>query len=570
MTTVIETDVLVIGGGGAASRAAIEAHRSGAKTTIVVKGRFGMRGLRGTGATSYSRTNFIYFPIAGREVGPDEECEVIYRRIIQAGLGLADRNLARALVEDGRKVRETLEKWGVVHPPTEAPSVFAEGISRWIDPMPGLGHVVRASGDIKVIEHSMITDLLIQDGMCVGAMGIGEKTGEPFMVKAHSTIIGTGGNAQLFRAHFHPSCVTGDGYALGYNAGAELMNMEFMQVFPTTGYPTSNHLSWVVWEEPPKIVNANGEEFIQNYLPDGVTYEECVKQHCTHGPFSTSDLSKYIEVATVNEIKAGRGNEHDACYIDINALKRISELYQQWFSYRGIDFDKEYSEFSAAHHCSNGGLRIDENGQTTIPGLYAAGEAATGSHGADRLGGAMMALSQIFGRRAGIHAAETAKGKRLPDVTAVATEPQAKRISQLKESKGDQKPSSLVKMLQKITWENLLVVRNDEGLREVLAEIDRIRNELMPSLSIETPQELTQALELTNLLQVGEIMTNAALMRTESRGGFYRDDYTERDDANWAQVITIKKSDEKMEFEKVKIDPEWSDNPDDFGKGFWG
>ena len=98
-----------------------------------------MRGLRGTGATSYSRTNFIYFPIAGREVSADEECEVVYRRIIQAGLGLADRKLARALVEDGREVRESLEKYGVVHPPTEAPSVFVEGISRWIDPMPGLG-----------------------------------------------------------------------------------------------------------------------------------------------------------------------------------------------------------------------------------------------------------------------------------------------------------------------------------------------------------------------------------------------------------------------------------------------
>jgi len=570
MTMTIETDVLVVGGGGAASRAAIEAHLANAKTTIVVKGRFGMRGLRGTGATSYSRTNFIYFPVAGKTVSPAEESEVIYKRIIQAGQGLADRKLAQVLVEDGREVRRTLEKWGLVHPPTEAPSVFAEGISRWIDPMPGLGNIVRASDDIKVLEHSMITDLLIQEGICIGAIGIGEKSGETFIVKANSTILATGGDAQLFRVNFHPSCVTGDGYAAGYNAGAELVNMEFMQVFPSTVYPTSNHLSWVVWEEMPRIVNVNGDEFIQNYLPEGVTVKDCMDQHCTHGPFSTSDLSKFIEVATVKEINAGRGNEHDACYIDINALKRISELYHQWFEYRGVDFTKHYSEFSVGHHCSNGGLKINENGQTTIPGLYAVGETATGPHGADRLGGSMMAFCQIFGKRAGKHAAESAKSNRVPELKRSTTEPHKHRISELEESKGDQQPSSLINLLQKIAWENLLVVRSKNGLNEVLDEIGRIRDELMLRLTINNQQELIRALELGNLIQVGEMVARGALMRTESRGGHYRDDFPERDDTNWAQVITIKKYGETMQFEKVKIDPEWSDNPDDFGQGFWG
>ena len=153
-----------------------------------------------------------------------------------------------------------------------------------------------------------------------------------------------------------------------------------------------------------------------------------------------------------------------------------------------------------------------------------------------------MALSQIFRKKSRPTCrTRLPKENRFPEVESrQRRDPQIKRILKLKESKGNQKPSSLVKMLQKITWENLLVVRDDAGLKDVLVEIDRIRNELMPSLSIESPQELTQALELTNLLQVGEIMTNAALLRTESRGGFYRDDYTERDDANWAHVLIIK------------------------------
>jgi succinate dehydrogenase/fumarate reductase flavoprotein subunit len=436
--------------------------------------------------------------------------------------------------------------------------------------MPGLAHVVRASGDIFVFEHSMVTDLLIQDGVCIGALGVGEKDGEPFIIKAHSTILATGGDAQLFRVNFHPSCITGDGYAMGYHAGAELMNMEFMQVFPSTVYPSSNHLSWVVWEEQPRIVNGSGEEYIHKYLPEGVTVGECMEHHSIHGPFSTSDSAKYIEVATVKEVKAGRGNEHDACFIDINALKRISELYQQWFSYRGIDFSKEYSDFSVGHHCSNGGLRIDEHGRTSIPGLYAVGETATGPHGADRLGGSMMAFCQIFGRRAGKHAASAAKAKSFPLLTNSTTELQIERISELKERKGDQNPSDLIKRLQKIAWENLLVVRSEEGLNEVLGEINRIRTELAPCLSVKNPAELVQSLELTNLLEVGEMVTRAALMRTESRGGHYRDDFPERDDAEWARVITVKKVKGEMRLDTVRLDPDWSDSPDDFGKGFWG
>lgn len=569
MVEVIETDVLVVGGGGAAARSAIEAHQAGAKTTLAVKGRFGLRGLRGTGATSYARTNYLYFPVAGRRVKSDEECEITYKRIIQAGLGLANRRLARVLVDDGLEVRRTLEKWGVVQPPTEYPPINPEGISRWIDPMPGLANVIRGGREITVLEHMMVTNLLLQDGKCVGAIGINEESGEPFLLKAGSTILATGGDAQLFRVNFHPSCVTGDGYAMGYNAGAELMNMEFMQVFPATAYPTFNHLSWVIWEVNPKICNVNGEEFIQNYLPKGVTTEECLEHHSKHGPFSTSDVGKYLEISIVKEIKAGRASEHDACYLEVSALKRLARLYHQWFSYRGIDFSKEYVELSVGHHCSNGGLRIDEYGQTTIPGLYAVGETAAGPYGADRLGGSMMASCQVFGRRAGRHAAAAAKTRVLPAVGNKVAESQLKRIAELKESKGDQKPLELMKMLKKTAWENLLVVRSKEGLTQLLAEIGRIRNELVPRLSVENAPELVQALELMNLLQVGEIVANAALMRTESRGGHYRDDFPKRDDTNWLQVITVKKVAGKMQLSTVKLDNEWEDRPA-LMEGWWG
>jgi succinate dehydrogenase/fumarate reductase flavoprotein subunit len=583
MTKTIKTDVFVVGGGGAAARSAIEAHRAGARTIIAVKGRFGLSGLRGTGATGYSSPRYLYFPFEGAPVKADEEREIIYKRIIQAGLGLADRCLARILVDEGLQVKRSLDKWGVIHPPTlpgpDTAALYQDtnwgpaypgGISAWIAPMPGLANVIRGVKEITVLEHTMVTDLLVQDGMCLGAIGIDEESGEPLLVEAHSTILATGGDAQLFRVNSHPSCVTGDGYAMGYDAGAELMNMEFMQVFPATAYPTFNILVSAIWEVNPKILNTNKEEFIQNYLPKGVTTEECIRLHSKHGPFSTRDIAKYLEISMVKEINSGRSTEHNACYLEVSALKRLPQRIQQWLIYRGIDFTKEYTEISVAHQCSNGGLRIDEYGQTMIPGLYAVGETASGPHGADRLGGGMMAFCQVFGRRAGKHAAAAAKTKSLPTVDKQKAESQMKCISDLIESKGDQKPLELMKRLKKITWENLLVVRSKEGLTQVLEQIGLIRNELMPRLCVETARELAQAVELRNLLQVGEIVTKAALMRTESRGGHYRDDFPQRDDTNWLQVITIKKVDGKAQLSTVKLDKEWKAREDHLGEGWWG
>ena len=569
MVKIIEADVLVVGGGAAATRAAIEAHDAGAKTALAVKGRFGLRGLRGTGATSYARVNYLYFPAVSKSVKPDEECEIIYKRIIQAGLGMADRRLVTILVDEGLEVRRTLEKLGVVHPPSQHTPVRPEGISREIDPMPGLANAIRANSEITVLEHTMVTDLLIQDGVCVGTIGIDEESGEPFLVRAGSTILATGGNAQLFRVNFHPSCITGDGYAIGYRAGAELMNMEFMQIFPSTAYPTFNNLSSVVWEVHSKIRNINGEEFVQNYLPKGVTIQECQKQHSRHGPFSTSDVGKYLEISITKEIKAGRVSEHSACYLEVNALKRLPQIYHQWFNYRGIDFNKEYVEISVGHHCSNGGLRIDEHGQTMIPGLYAVGETATGPHGADRLGGGMMAFCQIFGKRAGKHAAVAAKRKGLPRIDNQVAEDHLKRIAKLKESKGDQKPLNLIEMLKKAAWENLLAVRSKGGLSQLLEETRRIHSELIPRLSVESISELVQALELTNLIQVAEVVANAALMRTESRGGHYRDDFHERDDTHWLRTITVKKVEGEMQLGTLKLDEKWEDRPD-LIEGWWG
>jgi fumarate reductase (CoM/CoB) subunit A len=572
MVSEIATDVLVVGGGASGARAALEAHQSGAKVTLAVKGELGVIGVRGAGATGSGAPRYLHlFNSMTKHSTVAEEVESYYQRAIRAGLGIADRHLVRILVDGAIEAKETIDQWGLVLGSDNPDN--PKGIESIITPMPGLANVIRANKGIDVLQHVMVTDLLIEQNVCKGTIAVNEDTGDPFVLKAGAIIIATGGCAQLFRLSFHTPCITGDGYAMGYEAGAELMNMEFEQMFIATAYPAVTMAPYPIWRLQPRVLNAKGKEFIQNYLPKGVTLRECMEMKVSHGPFSTRDASKYLDIAMVKETRAGGANEHNAFYLEVPAKVRTNpELlfpeFWDWYAYRGIDFSKDYVEINVAHQCSNGGFKIDENGQTTIPGLYAVGESATGAYGADRLGGAMMTSCQVFGARAGRQAALTAKERGVSSIDKKLVENKLERITNLKGCKGNQRPFEVKKILQKKAWDNLLAVRSKESLNEILQEIERIREDVFPRLSIGNTRDLVAALELKNLLIVGEVIANAGMKRTESRGSHYREDFPERDDSNWQQAITVRRVDGMMRLDTVKIDDRWK--RDEAELGWWG
>ena len=572
MASEIQTDVLVVGGGASGARAALEAHRSGAKVTLAVKGELGVMGVRGAGATGSGAPRYLHlFNSMVKHSSITEEAESYYQRAIRAGLGIANRGLTRILVDGASEAKQALDQWGLVLGSDNPDN--PNGIESIITPMPGLANVIRANKEIDVLQHMMVTDLLTEQNICRGAIAVDEETGDLCVLKAGAIIIATGGCAQLFRLSFHPTCITGDGYAMGYEAGAELMNMEFEQMFIATAYPAVTMAPYPVWGLHPRVLNAKGQEFIQNYLPQDVTIDECMDRKMTHGPFSTRDVSKYIDIAMVMETKAGRANEHNAFYLEVpDKVRRNPDLlfpeFGDWYAYRGVDFSKDYVEINVAHQCSNGGFRIDENGQTTLSGLYAVGESATGPYGADRLGGAMMTSCQVFGARAGRHAASTAKTRGTPGIDKDLLASKLEGILRLKGGKGGQKPGEVKKVLQKKAWENLLVVRSKENLNEILQEIERIISDVRPGLCIENGRDLVAALELKNLLLVGKVVAHAALKRTESRGSHYREDFPERDDSGWTQAVRIRKVDGRMQLDTLKVDERWK--ADEAELGWWG
>lgn len=566
----VKTDVLVIGGGGAAARAAFEAVINGARVILATKGSFGAVGTRGAGATAGGASAASVFATPGW-TGSVSEIEkrisymavpppdLAYRNIIQAGLGMADPELVRVLIEDAVPARQALLDLGATF---DEPGMRSHGVPL----MAALVMEIRRR-DITVMPRTMIVRLLVKDGECCGAVGINEITGEAVAISAGATIIGTGGDANLFMLNLGTSCTTGDGYVLAYEAGAELMNLEFKQIFLGTIYPTRNMLTRPL---PPgaRLTNSDGEEFLAGYLHDVVSPEDCMAQRNRHNPFSTRDeLSRYVDFAIIGEVKAGRSTQRGGVYLDISASPPSGPQAEFW-EYRGIDFSRPV-EIGVCQHCSLGGLRIDADARTTVPRLYAAGEATAGPHGADRMGGHMLLASQVFGARAGRHAAADTAGKKVPDFDGSVLKDSEAKIDMYRDLHGSYSPSQVKLELRRSAYFSLLVIRTKKGLTDFLSGVDRIRQEMAADISISGPEDLVEALELHNLLSLAEIEAHACLTRTESRGPHYRADFPVQDDVNWRKNVVVRKVDEELRTDIIALDPDWQDIGDE-SIGYWG
>jgi succinate dehydrogenase/fumarate reductase flavoprotein subunit len=573
----IKTDVLVVGAGGAACRAALEASWSGAKVILAVKGTIGAIGVRGAGSTAggVSDRGGVQFPgmpglqdFDPKGAKPHSPAKD-FANIIQLGLGMTDRKLARIMADRAYGIMTPLAEWsGEIFPRQWGMK------SHGIPIIFGLTRMVRRSG-VEIMENTMITHLLKEEGQIAGAVGIDELNGEVVVIKAGAVFLGTGGKAGLFKhTTAGPEC-TGDGHAMAYQAGAQLMNLEFKQVFPGTIYPTINHFSaW--WFVPHvRIYNAHGKEYIEKYLPKGITLDMVYSQRRKHGPFSVRDsASRYFDVATMKETKAGKANKHNALYIDLTDPRvkdPLAKARGEYFYYRGIRYLEEPIEFNICFHCSNGGVRIDENAESvSVRGLYAAGEVAAGMHGANRMAGHMLSASQIFGAIGGKHAASRTAGLRQPDLREATIKEAVDEIAMFRAMKGGENPTAVTKDLQELAWNTMLVDVNEALLDQAITDIADMRENRMTRLDVGSPTDLIRAIELRNLLTVGDLLARATRMRKESRGDMYREDYPERDDVKWNCVIVIDRGTDAPRLLTEVIDPEWEDREATLEGFRWG
>jgi len=567
------TDVLIVGGGGAATASAISAHESGARTMIAVKGRFGQAGVRGAGATSNPLADFWTIRTVGPKGGFFNPPDAVYKDMLQTGLGMADPKLCRIFVDEVSDALRRLRDMGMKFQSKLLATMPADTAAGKTNNIVHIQKAVIESTNTQVIEGANIVDLLVQNGRCTGVVGILDD-GEPFLVNAAAVILATGGVGQLFQYSFNPPGNTGDGYAMALRAGAELFNMEFMQQGLATTWPVQAMVMLYEMPEPYRLFNRHGKAFVQDYLPKGMTLEEVSRLKAFHWPVSCRDAAIHLDRAIHGEALTGRATEHDGVFLDLSRAERgfLPELFVTYMASLQIDLKHDLLQVQIHHHTSNGGVRVDTDCQSRIPGLFAVGE-SMGYQGADRLGGTMLGGSQVFGFRAGKKAAGYS-GDRPEPRTDKATleqlvlEPLARRRA----TRGARRPGDFLKRLQRSMWENLLTEKSEQSLNRARSVVAEERGRLETDLCIAEPFDHALAFELRNLLDVAEVIIEAASMRTESRGSHFRADYPDRDDSRWLANIFASRREGRLELVKKWVCEEtgWVDQPGDVRIKPWG
>jgi fumarate reductase (CoM/CoB) subunit A len=535
-----ECDVLIIGSGGAGCRAAIEASKYNLDVTIISKGLSFKSGCTTLAEGGYNAA-FGYVDV---EDNPD----VHFKDTMKGGAYLNDSKLVKILVEEAPQRLIELENFGALFDRQESGKLNqrpfgGQTFRRTCFQGDRTGHEMMSAlkeevirQEIKTIDEVMITSLITNDNndKVLGAFGLSLKNMESLIFLAKSTILATGGAGWIYPITSNTLQKTADGFSFAYDIGADLLDMEQVQFHPTGMiYPESRKgvlVTEAVRGEGGILLNANGERFMKNYDP--------------RGELATRDI---VARAIYNEIREGRGTKNGGVYLDVTHLsenlieEKLETMFQQ-FSDVGVDIRKEPMEVAPTAHHFMGGIRINEKCESTIKNLYAAGEVTGGVHGANRLGGNALADTQVFGKRAGENAAKNAlRGKISLNKDYINSE-ENRIINLFKE--GDIYPYEIKKELRDSMWQNVAIIRHELGLKSALRKINDLTGDLN-NMNIHEDKgynkNLQDALEIEKMLQVATMVTKSAIIRQESRGSHYREDYPKTED-KWKKSIVINKN----------------------------
>jgi len=512
----VDCHTLVIGSGGAGVRAAIEASCCG-DTVLISKTIAGKGGCTPMAEGGYN--------VVLRE---QDSCGVHYEDTLKGGAYLNDPGLVDILVHESPLRMQDLLCWGAVFDFTETDELAqrpfgGQKFPRTCYAGDRTGHEMMAtlverldSTGTSVLQEFTVIDLLRDGDSVIGAMALDEK-GNLILLKADSTIVATGGGTKVFDVSTNSSSGTGDGYAIGYRAGAEVIDMEMVQFHPTGAIIPYDARGRLVTEavrgEGGILLNSKGERFMKRYDPERMD-------------LSTRDV---VARAIATEIREGRGTENGGVFLDVTHLPpeqietRLPVMLEQFLKY-GVDIRKVPMEVAPTAHHIMGGLRINPECRTTLPGLFACGEVAGGVQGANRLGGNALADTQVFGKRAGEFA-----GKAETRVKRIDPE-QVKRQQERLDSflKGSTNPAKVRTELQNAMWEGAGIFRNAADLTRTLATINRLSG---ITLRAETPRNLMDCCTVQNMCLTASLICRSALIRQESRGAHVRTDITQAWDA---------------------------------------
>ncbi len=552
-----ETSVIVVGAGAAGCFAAVKASEIAEDVLLVSKYPIGKGG-----ATEVAES-FLQAPFGHEE--PADNPQVHFEDIIKGGYLTADRSLARALADDVCSRIQDLEAYGLKFSKTEEGKMkqyIAAGFSypRAISParggagiMDALYSEIRKRPSIKILEDVQVFRCL-QDkkGDVCGVIAIDRCSGDIVVIDSKAVVITTGGNGAIWEQSDVPSGLIGDGMYMAYHAGAGLVDMEMVLNYPTVVVAPS-HIrgveipgEMILRRTGAKLLNNLGEDFVGEDIP------------------VRDKLSRLI----YKEIAEGRGTENGGVILDVSksqyskdeALEIIMASLRAKYLYlknKGVDIMEQTLEVAPMVHFTIGGIKIDQYGQTEVPGLFAGGEAAANCHGANRLAGNALADALVFGARAGVSAAKFAADKEDPVPDAKIKAEILRAIEEpFKGSREEMNIIEIKKQLRSLASKLIGPIRTESGLIEAQKTIKDLKEKLT-SVGVGSNRrwnmEWFDYLDTLAMLDVAEIVAGSALLRTESRGHHWRADYPLQNDRDWIKHTYVKKVQGNIDYSTVPV-----------------
>ncbi len=561
-----EHDVIVVGAGGAGLRAAIEASAKGAKTALICKSLLGKaHTVMAEGGIAAALGN----------VYPEDGWKVHFRDTMRGGKMLNNWRMAQLHAQEAPARVLELEEWGALFDRTKDGRILQRdfGGHRYAR----LAHVGDRTGleMIRTLQQHAVhkgidvfmefnVQRLVKDGdKIAGAFGYYRETGKFALFKAKAVVLASGGVGKSWKFTSNSWECTGDGIALAANAGADLQDLEFIQFHPTGMVWPPSVRGLLVTEgvrgDGGTLRNKSGKRMMFDYIPEFFKSETADTEEEADRWYDdkkanrrTPDLLPRDEVARAinSEVKAGRGSPHGGVFLDIASRRtpefikrRLPSMYHQFKELADVDITTEPMEVGPTCHYAMGGIRNEADSTATkVPGLFVAGEVAAGMHGANRLGGNSLSDLVVFGRRAGLYAAEyAATVKTQPTVDAGELEELAKDLLGPLDGDGDESPYTIHHDLQESMQANVGIVRREDELKVALDDLQKFKARLK-KVKVDGNRHFNPgwhlALDLRSMLIVSEACAMAALERKESRGGHTREDFP-KTDPHFAKVNIV-------------------------------
>ena len=577
--TTHEYDVVIIGAGGAGLRAAIEATRKGATVAIICKSMLGKaHTVMAEGGAAAALGN----------ADPRDNWQTHFRDTMKGGKYLNDWRMAEIHAKESPDRIRELEQWGAIFDRTPAGLINQRNFGGHT--YPRLAHIGDATGlemirtlqergvhsGMDVFMEYTVRKIFTKDGKATGCFAYNRADGNLHIFKSKTMVLATGGITRCWEVCSGSWEYTGEGHALAYWAGAEMGDMEFVQFHPTGMIWPPSVKGILVTEgvrgEGGMLTNSEGERFMFNYVPEmykpefADTESESLEwvQEVIDGKLATKRrppelLTRDVVAKAINsEIKAGRASEHGGAYLDISwrdeeeVRKKLPGMYHQFKELAGVDITTEQMEVGPTAHYVMGGVKVDPKTQeTTVQCLYAAGEAATGLHGANRLGGNSLSDLITFGKRAGEYSARAAaemdgweeiSQSEIDEVVVETLAPFSRE--------GGENPAKVVNELRKMMQEKVGIIRTKDLLTEALDDLNEFAargNTTSPGGSRIYNPGWHQALEINAMVDISRMCAMAALAREESRGGHTREDFPTPDHSNWGKINSVIMMGEKGE-----------------------